>query len=42
VIVINPPWTLEDELRTLLPALASALSRGRESTHRLDWLVREK
>jgi 23S rRNA (adenine2030-N6)-methyltransferase len=41
LIVINPPWALEDELRTLLPVLTQALSRGRGSTHRLDWLVRK-
>ena len=42
LIVINSPWTLEDELRTLMPALTQALSRARGSMHRLDWLVREK
>ena len=41
LIVINPPWTLESELRTLLPALAQALARGRGSAHHLDWLVHE-
>ena len=29
LIVVNPPWTLHDELKTLLPALAQVLSRGR-------------
>jgi|SRR5438067_1024537 23S rRNA (adenine2030-N6)-methyltransferase len=42
LVVINPPWKLEGELRTLLPALAQTLSRGRGSAHRLDWLVGEK
>jgi 23S rRNA (adenine2030-N6)-methyltransferase len=42
LIVINPPWTLERDLRTLLPALAQALARGRGSAHRLNWPVREK
>jgi 23S rRNA (adenine2030-N6)-methyltransferase len=42
LVVINPPWTLESELRIILPTLAQALSRGRGSAHRLDWLVGEK
>jgi 23S rRNA (adenine2030-N6)-methyltransferase len=41
LILINPPWTLESELRSLLPALAQALARGRGSGYRLDWLLRE-
>jgi 23S rRNA (adenine2030-N6)-methyltransferase len=42
LVVINPPWTLESELRIILPTLAHALSCGRGSAHRLDWLVGEK
>ena len=42
LVVINPPWTLESELRIILPTLAHALSRGRGSAHRVDWLVGEK
>ena len=40
LIVVNPPWTLADELSVLLPALAKALS-SRNSNHRLDWIVGE-
>jgi 23S rRNA (adenine2030-N6)-methyltransferase len=40
LIVVNPPWTLADELAVLLPALAQALSDG-SGAHRLDWLVAE-
>ncbi len=40
LIAINPPWTLADELATLLPALARALSNG-SGAHRLDWVVAE-
>jgi 23S rRNA (adenine2030-N6)-methyltransferase len=29
LIAINPPWTLEQELRVVLPALAQALAKGR-------------
>jgi 23S rRNA (adenine2030-N6)-methyltransferase len=38
LIVVNPPWTLHDELGVLLPALAQALG-GAGSTTRTDWLV---
>ena len=40
LIIINPPWTLADELSVLLPALAKALS-SRNSNHRLDWIAGE-
>lgn len=42
LIVLNPPWTLADELRILLPELAAALSEGGGGAHRLDWLAIEK
>jgi 23S rRNA (adenine2030-N6)-methyltransferase len=29
VVVINPPWTLSDELQVLLPVLADALGKGK-------------
>lgn len=37
LVVVNPPWTLHDELERLLPFLASAFSGG---GYRLDWLTR--
>jgi 23S rRNA (adenine2030-N6)-methyltransferase len=37
LIVVNPPYTLHEELRTLLPTLAPLFSR--EAAHRLDWLT---
>ena len=40
LIIVNPPWTLADELSVLLPALAKALS-SRNSNHRLDWIAGE-
>jgi 23S rRNA (adenine2030-N6)-methyltransferase len=40
LIVVNPPWRLEDELKALLPALAAALAEN--GGVRLDWLAREK
>src|SRR5271165_1660903 len=36
LIVVNPPWKLEGELRLLMPELAAALG----GAHRQDWLVR--
>jgi 23S rRNA (adenine2030-N6)-methyltransferase len=41
LIAVNPPWTLEGELKVLLPALAGALSVG-GGAHRVDWLTGEK
>jgi 23S rRNA (adenine2030-N6)-methyltransferase len=38
LIIVNPPWTLEGELRLLMPGLVAALGPG--GAHRLDWLVR--
>jgi 23S rRNA (adenine2030-N6)-methyltransferase len=40
LVIVNPPWTLADELSVLLPALAKALS-SRNSNHRLDWIAGE-
>jgi 23S rRNA (adenine2030-N6)-methyltransferase len=41
LIIVNPPWPLEDELTVLLPALADVLAVGKGGT-RLDWLAGEK
>jgi 23S rRNA (adenine2030-N6)-methyltransferase len=41
LLVVNPPWTLEDELSILLPALASVLAQSSDAGVRLDWLARE-
>lgn len=39
VIVVNPPFTLEADLRVLLPALGRALSaRTSPAAQRIDWL----
>ena len=40
LVVVNPPFTLEAELRHLMPALGAMLSP--QSGHRLDWLARER
>ncbi len=39
MILVNPPWTLENELSALLPALASILGRQGKGGFRLDWLT---
>jgi 23S rRNA (adenine2030-N6)-methyltransferase len=41
LIFVNPPWTLHDELRVLLPALRDALGRGSKGSLTLDWLSGE-
>jgi 23S rRNA (adenine2030-N6)-methyltransferase len=40
LIVVNPPFTLEQDLRVLVPALGEVLSP--EATGRTDWLVPER
>jgi 23S rRNA (adenine2030-N6)-methyltransferase len=41
MIVVNPPWPLENELSALLPALARVLGRQGTGQFRLDWLAGE-
>ena len=41
LIVVNPPWMLENELKALLPELAAILATDGAGTHRIDWLARE-
>ncbi len=41
LIIINPPWKLEQELASLLPVLVDCLSQG-QGSFRLDWLAGEK
>jgi 23S rRNA (adenine2030-N6)-methyltransferase len=38
MIVVNPPFTLEGELRVLLPALATALGEGGRGGWRMEWI----
>jgi 23S rRNA (adenine2030-N6)-methyltransferase len=37
-VIVNPPWTLEDDLKVLLPALAKILAPGIKDAVRLDRL----
>jgi 23S rRNA (adenine2030-N6)-methyltransferase len=39
MVVVNPPWTLENELYSMLPALAGILGREGKGKFRVDWLA---
>jgi 23S rRNA (adenine2030-N6)-methyltransferase len=41
LILVNPPWTLEGELKVLLPVLAGILGRDGNGRFTLDWLAGE-
>ena len=40
LVISNPPWGLEDELKALLPWLSQTLAQS-QGGHRLDWLIAE-
>lgn len=42
MIIINPPWTLEAEMKVLLPALAERLGLGTWGRGRVEWLTPPK
>ena len=42
MVVINPPFTLEAELRTVLPALHKLLAVGKPAHWSLEWLAGEQ
>lgn len=41
LILVNPPWRLESELKILLPALSGILGRAGKGRFTLDWLAGE-
>lgn len=41
LIIVNPPWLLENELSVMLPALAGILARQGKGSFTLDWLAGE-
>ena len=41
LIVVNPPWTLEQELKTILPALTAILSPAGGGTSCVDRISNE-
>ena len=42
LLILNPPFTLEEKLRALLPYLARTLARGTGAESHLAWLVGER
>jgi len=40
IAIVNPPWPLEDELKTILPVLVRTLGNASGGKSRLDWLAR--
>lgn len=38
--IVNPPWPLEDELKSIFPALVRAIGNANGAKFRLDWLAR--
>jgi 23S rRNA (adenine2030-N6)-methyltransferase len=43
LVVVNPPFTLESDLRVLLPALGDILGRASDRpAYRIDWLAAER
>ena len=42
LVVLNPPYRLDEALGVLLPFLADRLAQGPGSGYRLDWLTRER
>ena len=38
LIVVNPPWTLEQELKIMLPQLVALLAAPDRGACRIDWL----
>lgn len=39
MLILNPPWTLHDELAVLLPVLAQRLGKGSSGRASLNWLT---
>ena len=42
LVIVNPPWTLANELQVMLPALADVLADTGAGGVRVDWLTDEK
>ncbi len=41
LIIVNPPYTLESELKLMLPALEKCLAQSKKSASRLFWIAGE-
>jgi 23S rRNA (adenine2030-N6)-methyltransferase len=42
LLVLNPPWQIETEIRAVMPALVERLRLDAGAVMRLRWLVPEK
>lgn len=42
LVVVNPPFVLEEELRTILPVLRDVLGEDKNATWELEWLAGEQ
>jgi len=41
MIIVNPPWKLEQQLRDTLPWLLKQLGQDSYANYKLEWLVEE-
>jgi 23S rRNA (adenine2030-N6)-methyltransferase len=41
MLLVNPPWRLDEELRAALPALHAILAPDGAGRHRVAWLAGE-
>lgn len=41
LLIVNPPWTLDTEIRTIAPVLADIMATGPGAGASVDWLVPE-
>ncbi|EIJ41530.1 protein involved in catabolism of external DNA [Beggiatoa alba B18LD] len=41
LIIINPPWQLDEKLKTILPILCDSLSQDKHRRYKVEWLSHE-
>jgi 23S rRNA (adenine2030-N6)-methyltransferase len=42
LMIVNPPWHMESDLKEMVPALAELLSPRAGASHRVEWVVGER
>lgn len=42
LVLVNPPWPIEDKLREVMPVLTNILADGSGGSSRVEWLVPER